>query len=212
VTVRNLGPDTAVNLRVRDDVPAGLVNVVWSCDASGGAVCPQAGGNGDLNVLVPSLVNGGVLSFTLFGNVAGSPTQIVNIAWVELPTDNSVEDPVSGNNSATDTDVLEELFHDGFESPAVSAPMGNHRLPDAALRVSLDSVAIMVYALDDANGEALRVYARVHEGQMHYALALRDGNAAMRLAPWVSYGGEPTLNLTAHQLGQGWVLASAQLR
>jgi len=43
VTVRNLGADAAAQIRVRDSVPAGLANVVWSCDASGGLVCPQTG-------------------------------------------------------------------------------------------------------------------------------------------------------------------------
>ena len=46
VTVRNNGPDTAANIRVLDSVPAGLSNVSWSCDASGGAVCAPTGGSG----------------------------------------------------------------------------------------------------------------------------------------------------------------------
>lgn len=212
VTVRNNGPDSAVNIRIRDDIPAGLVNVVWSCDASGGAVCPQSGGNGDLDVMVPVLVSGGVLNFTFYGNVSGSPGQIVNTALVELPADDTIEDPTPGNNSATDTDLLEELFRDGFEGPAVNAPTGSYRLPQAALRSGLGEVAVAVHTLTDAAGEALRVYAREFDGRIQYALATRDGSGALRLGAWASYVVEPTLSWSAVELGDGWVLTGAGLR
>ena len=54
VTVRNLGADAAAQIRVRDNVPAGLTDVVWSCDASGGVACPQAGGSGNLDATIAS--------------------------------------------------------------------------------------------------------------------------------------------------------------
>lgn len=70
----------------------------------------------------------------------------------------------------------------------------------------------MVYVLDDANGEALRVYARLVEGQVQYALASRNGTGELRLAAWSSYAGEPILSWTARQVGAGWVLESVTLR
>jgi uncharacterized repeat protein (TIGR01451 family) len=99
VTVRNLGPDAAANIRVRDDIPAGLTDVVWTCDASGGVSCNQASGSGNLDVTIASFPVGGLLNYTFFGNVLGTPEQIVNTALVELPIDTTIEDPVPGNNS-----------------------------------------------------------------------------------------------------------------
>ena len=212
ITVRNLGPHAAAVIRVRDQVPAGVINVNWTCDASGGVACPAASGSGNLDVTVAAFPVGGLLNFSFFGNVSGSPAQIVNTALVELPADTTIEDPVLGNNSASDTNLLDLLFKNGFEDPAVGAPAGSYRLPTLGLRAALDEVARVVYVLDDANGEALRVYARLLDGQVQYALASRNSNGELRLAAWTSYAGEPTLSWTARQVGEGWVLETAAIR
>jgi uncharacterized repeat protein (TIGR01451 family) len=212
VTVRNLGADAAAQIRVIDNVPAGLVDVVWTCDASGGVACPQAGGSGNLALTVASFPVGGLLNFTFFGNVSGSPAQIVNTALVVLPADTTIEDPVPGNNSATDTNLLELLFENGFEAVAVNAPNGSFRLPSASLRGSLDEVAVAVYELDDVNGEALRVYARVVGSEVQYALATRNAQGQLRLGIWASYASDPLLTWTARPVAEGWVLDSAGLR
>jgi hypothetical protein len=193
-------------------VPAGLVDVVWTCDASGGVACPQAGGSGNLDVTIASFPVGGLLNFIFYGNVDGSPAQLVNTALVQLPADTTIEDPVPGNNSASDTNLLELLFANGFEAAAVNAPAGSVRLSGAALRGSLDQVAVVVYALDDANGEALRVYARVIGDEVRYALALRNAQGRLRLGAWASYAGDPLLTWTARPVADGWVLDSAALR
>jgi uncharacterized repeat protein (TIGR01451 family) len=211
VTVRNLGPDTAENLRVIDIIPAGLINVVWSCDASGGAICPQTGGSGNLDLIIPSFINGALLNFTFFGNVQSSTATISNTASVELPADTTVEDPVLGNNSATDTNVADELFANGFEDAMVNAASGSYRLPSLALRGVLDEVAVVVLRLDDARGEALRVYARVFAGQVQYALALRGNDQLLHLGAWHSFDGEPTLSWSAAPQQDTWVLQSAEL-
>ena len=212
VTVRNNGPDTAVNLRVRDNVPAGLSNVIWSCDASGGVTCAPTGGSGNLDVSVASMASGALLNYTFFGNVSGAPGQIVNTAQVDLPIDTTVEDPNPSNNSATDTDILDDLFQNGFEDLPVNAPAGSYRLPSAALRSALDEVAVVAYSLSDVNGEALRVYARVLDDQVQYALATRDPSGALRLGTWTRYATEPSLSWTARQQARGWVLEGAELR
>jgi uncharacterized repeat protein (TIGR01451 family) len=212
VTVRNLGADAAANIRVRDQVPAGLVNVDWSCDASGGVACPATGGSGNLDLTVSAFPVGGLLNFTFFGNVSGSPAQIVNTALVELPADTTIEDPLPGNNSATDTNLLELLFKNGFEAVAVNAPNGSFRLPSASLRGSIDEVAVVVYALDDVNGEALRVYARVIGNEVQYALAMRNAQGQLRLGTWSGYDGDPLLTWNARPVADGWVLDSAGLR
>ncbi len=212
VTVRNLGADAAAQIRVVDNVPAGLVNVVWSCDASGGVACPSTGGSGSLDVTVPSFPVGGLLSFTFYGNVDGSPAQLANTAQVQLPADTTIEDLVPGNNSATDTNLLDRLFANGFESAAVNAQGGNFRLPGISLRSVLDEVALVVYRLDDANGEALRVYARVIDGELQFALATRNAQGRLRLGAWARYTGEPLLTWTARAVAEGWVLESAGLQ
>ena len=212
VTVRNLGPDAAALIRVRDQVPAGVVNVNWTCFASGGVACPVAGGSGNLDVTLGAFPVGGLLNFSFFGNVSGSPAQIVNIALAELPADTTIEDANPGNNSAIDSDLLELLLTNGFEDAAVSAPAGAYRLPSLALRSTLDEVARVVYVLDDANGEGLRVYARTFNGEVQYALAGRAEGGALRLAPWRSYQGEPTLIWTARSVVGAWVLEGVELR
>ncbi len=212
VTVRNLGADAAANIRVRDQIPAGLVDVVWSCDASGGVACPQAGGSGDLDATIGAFPVGALLNYTFYGNVVGSPAQIVNTALVELPADTTIEDPVPGNNSATDTNLLEFLFRNGFEDPLVNAPTGAYRLPSVGLREALNEVARVVFVLDDANGEALRVYARLFNGEVQYALAGRASNGLLRLTAWRSFASEPTLSWTATAGDRGWVLQGVDLR
>ena len=141
VIVRNLGPDDAANIRVVDTIPAGLTDVVWSCDASGGGVCPNSGGAGNLDVVLANVRVGALLNFTFFGNVAGSPLVIANTASIVLPADTTIDDPVPGNNSAADTDQIDFSFRDGFENPPVSAPSGSARIPALALARSLGDEA-----------------------------------------------------------------------
>ena len=205
------GPDGAANFRVTDRAPAGLADVVWSCDASGGAICPQSGGIGDLDVVVTSLRAGGLLNFTLYGNATGAP-EIVNTAALALPSDNTLDDPTPGNNSATDSNRLENLFRNGFEPAAVNSASGAFHIPGLALRGAVGEVAVPVYSLDDAQGEALRVYARTLDSRMQLALASRDSQGRLRLGAWQGFEGEPTLNWTARRNGDGWLFQGAELR
>jgi uncharacterized repeat protein (TIGR01451 family) len=211
VQVRNLGPDTAETIRLQDTLPAGLSTGQWSCDASGGASCAQNSGIGNLDQLIPLLPRTGVLNYTLFANVIGSPTSISNTASLVLPPD-TIDDPQAANNSATDLSILERLFANGFEAPSVSAPSGSFVLPGLALRSALDPVAISVYRLSDSRGPALRVYARLWNGEVEYALASRDGDGRLRLNAWQRHAGEPTLRWTASQNAAGWVIQTATLQ
>jgi uncharacterized repeat protein (TIGR01451 family) len=211
IQLRNLGPDRAANLRLRDIVPAGLVDVHWSCDSSNGAVCPANGGNGDIDAQIASYPVGALLNYTLFGNVAGNPDQILNTASLELPADTTIEDGNPGNNSASDLNLRNRLFADGFEATTVNAAFGSFALPSAALRAVVDATARAVFVLDDAQGEAARVYARVFDGQLQYALAQRDSQGRLRLGQWLSYSGDPQLRWTASEQARGWVVQSVSL-
>ncbi len=208
VTVRNLGPDAAANIRVRDNIPAGLTDVLWTCDASGGVACSQAAGSGNLDMTIASIPVDGLLNYTFFGNVAGTPAQIVNTALVELPVDTTIEDPAPGNNSASDTDLINYLLRNGFEDPQVNAPSGGVRL--SATRSVADE-ANVVLVLDDANGIGARVYARTLDGEVQYALATRSAGM-LRLGAWRSYPGAATLHWTARPVATGWVLETVEIR
>ncbi len=116
VVVSNAGPDPIHALRISNPVPAGLINVSWTCAATGAAECPAASGNGGIDRNIPQLPLNGTLVFTLGGTVDGSPPQITSTASLSLPVDNSLEDPNLSNNSVSDTDQLEVLFRNGFES------------------------------------------------------------------------------------------------
>jgi len=211
IQLRNLVADKAENLRLRDTVPAGLVDVLWTCDSSGGATCPAVSGSGNIDAQIPNYPVGALLNYSFFGNVAGSPDQILNTATLELPADGTIEDGNLANNSASDLNLRNLLFADGFETATVTAAAGSYRLPSAALLRVLDGVARVVFVLDDANGQAARVYARVFNGQLQYALAQRAGSGVLRLGPWISYGAEPLLSWSAREGVRGWVVDTLRL-
>jgi hypothetical protein len=212
VQVRNTGPDAAAQVRVQDNVPAGLSAATWTCEASGGAVCSPANGTGNIDMTLASLPVGSLVTYTFQGTVSGAPEQIVNTATLTLPADTTVEDPNAGNNSATDINVLESLFANGFEAPLVNGPEGSTRLPTAALAPVLDEVARVVFKLDDKRGEMARVYARLHLGAVEYALATRGADGRWTLAPWSGYAVDPTLSWNAELSAGSWQLTRVQLR
>ena len=80
-----------------------FADLTWVCVPSAGSLCP-AGGTGA--VLAPvTLLVGGTATFTIRGRVAPAARgTLVNTATVIAPAE--VQDPLPGNNSATDTDRL----------------------------------------------------------------------------------------------------------
>ncbi|MCB0242445.1 MAG: hypothetical protein KDI12_03485, partial [Anaerolineae bacterium] len=103
------------------------------------------------------------------------------------------------------------LFADGFEAATVTAATGTYRLPSAELQRALDATARVVYALDDANGQAARIYARVFNGQLQYALAQRASSGLLRLGPWIRHDAEPLLSWSASEAARGWVVDTLNL-
>jgi uncharacterized repeat protein (TIGR01451 family) len=212
VQVRNHGPDSAAQVGVQDLIPAGLNSVHWSCDSSGGATCMPSSGDGDLDMILPSLPVGALLNYSYFGTVDGAPAQIVNTATLILPADNTVDDPNSANNVAVDQNLMEALFADGFEAPQVQAPEGSLRLPTVDLATVLDGIARTVFVLTDRNGQAARVYARLYLGTVEYALARRGIDGRWTLGPWSAYAVEPTLSWSAQDIDGAWQLTRIDLR
>ncbi len=101
IVVSNAGPADAIGANVSDGFPSDLTSVSWSCVASGSGFCNPTGA-GNLNQTV-NLPAGASVTFTVNTSVVFNATgRLVNKASVRPPA--GVADPVSTNNSATDTD------------------------------------------------------------------------------------------------------------
>lgn len=211
ITLRNNGPDPVTQPRFTDVVPAVLLNSRWTCAASGGGICPQAGGVGNIDASVVTLPSGAVLTYTLSANVPRpGPASISNTAQVALPSDGTIVDPTLSNQSATDTDTLTTAFAHSFESPAINASTGTLLIPGLQNRGNIDFVAKVLISLDDGRGEALRVYARDFDGGLEYAIAIRDRNGVWTLGTWQAHSGNPNLRWTAERDGDAWYLSQAR--
>jgi hypothetical protein len=75
-----------------------------------------------------------------------------------------------------------------------------------------DATAISAFSLQDQAGEALRVYARMLDGQLEYALATRGLDGKLILGSWQHFAAEPTLTWSAQETDRGYQLISAQWR
>ena len=108
IVARNLGPFGAQNARVQDLLPSGISTASWTCAAANGAVCRTASGSGaiDARVDLPFNASGAAATatFTLTMAVPSTFTgPLTNTATIAVAPGNT--DPVSSNNSATDTNT-----------------------------------------------------------------------------------------------------------
>jgi hypothetical protein len=131
---------------------------------------------------------------------------------LQLPSDGTVVATTPANLSATDTDLLNFIFRNGFEDPTLNASAGTFKLPTIALRGLLDEVAVSIYSLSDANGEALRIYGRERDGVQEFALATRDASGRWKLGEWQRFSLEPTLSWRAVKVDVGFVLQTLELK
>jgi uncharacterized repeat protein (TIGR01451 family) len=100
IVVTNAGPDPAVGATVIDTLPNTVINVTWTCAATGGS-CSSPGGSGDLNTSV-NLNSGGTATFTISGWLALSARDtLTNDASVSHGADSN-----PSNNSASDSDIV----------------------------------------------------------------------------------------------------------
>ncbi|RDX36292.1 DUF11 domain-containing protein [Kangiella sp. HD9-110m-PIT-SAG07] len=74
IVITNNGPESADGLLVSDALPAGLESVTWSCRANAGAVCANASGSGDVAETIPTLPNGGSVTFRVTGTYSTDPS------------------------------------------------------------------------------------------------------------------------------------------
>ena len=112
IKIWNKGPTVASSSTFIDNVPAGITNVSWSCNASGSAVCGTASGSSNtINVTTGALpvnsatgvpTSGDYLTFTVTGT-AGTVGTLNNTASIAVT---SGTDPVSANNSSQATTTV----------------------------------------------------------------------------------------------------------
>jgi len=101
VVVRNAGPSPAVGARVRDDVPAAVTGVTWTCAVTVGVGrCGDAAGAGNLIETSVDLDPGAAITYTIVGRLnPDAEGALSNTAVVRRPNDNTDLD--LSNNTAT---------------------------------------------------------------------------------------------------------------
>jgi 3-phytase len=106
IAVTNNGPSSVSNTTVIDNFPAELTGVTWTASGTGGAGGFDTSGNGNINDAGISLASGATITYLVTATVdATVGTTLSNTANV---SDATVADPVSSNNSATDTVTVAE--------------------------------------------------------------------------------------------------------
>jgi uncharacterized repeat protein (TIGR01451 family) len=102
ITASNSGPSNATGATVTDTFPPSLT-CTWTCAGAGGGTCTAAG-SGNLGDTV-NLPSGGSVTYTAICAVSAAATgTLSNTANVTVPA--GVNDPVPGNNNATDNDTV----------------------------------------------------------------------------------------------------------
>ena len=101
IQVSNRGPSAMLGARVRDNLPAALLDAEWTCRPTGSATCATTG-DGDINDVV-DLATDTAVTYTLTAIVGPSTGGILsNTASAEVPQ--GANDPDPTNNAATDAD------------------------------------------------------------------------------------------------------------
>lgn len=100
IVASNAGPDSVSSATVADTFPASLT-CTWTCVGAGGGICTSSGtGNLSDSVNLPS---GSAVTYTASCAISAAATgTLSNTATVTPP----INDPNTGNNSATDSDNL----------------------------------------------------------------------------------------------------------
>ncbi len=115
ITVDNLGPEDAVSLVVEDELPTALDDdtAVWSCVATGSAVC-TANGTADIFDVVDIPAGEGLIYLLSVEPQFIEGRSVENTASVISM--GSIFDSDTSNNTSVDTDII-ALFLDGMEAP-----------------------------------------------------------------------------------------------
>ena len=102
ITAANAGPNGVTGATVTDTFPTALT-CSWTCTGAGGGACP-ASGTGSINSNI-NLPAGGSANFSATCSISASASgTLTNTASIAAPA--GVTDPVSTNNTASDSDTL----------------------------------------------------------------------------------------------------------
>lgn len=105
IVVSNSGPSNATGATVTDLFPTSLTGVSYTASSVSGATGFTAAGGGNISDTV-NLPAGSSITYVAIAALRPSTTtSLFNTATVSAPA--GVSDPVSGNNSATDSDALD---------------------------------------------------------------------------------------------------------
>jgi uncharacterized repeat protein (TIGR01451 family) len=105
IVASNAGPSNAPGSTVADIFPASLTGVTWTCVGAGGGTCTAAGA-GNINDTV-NLPAGANVTYTVSATVSAAATGSLSNTATVTPAA-GITDPVPGNNSATDTDNINQ--------------------------------------------------------------------------------------------------------
>jgi uncharacterized repeat protein (TIGR01451 family) len=104
IVVTNVGPSKVTGAVISDNFPSIFTGVTYTAAQSGGATGFTASGSGNINNTVTMPVNS-TITYKATGTISASATgSISDTATVTAPS--GVTDPITANNSATDTDTL----------------------------------------------------------------------------------------------------------
>ncbi|WP_420963660.1 DUF7507 domain-containing protein, partial [Brucella sp. IR073] len=104
IVVSNNGPEDVIGAKVNDPLPAGFTGM-WTCgNATGGAVCGAASGNGSLDTTADLPAGSSVTYAFSMGIPASYSGALTNTATVTPPE--GVTDTDTTNNTASDTDTV----------------------------------------------------------------------------------------------------------
>ena len=119
VEVRNLGPDTATNSIVLTELLPASTTSNWTCQASGGAVCPAANGSGDLEWSLDLPVAAGLDLYieAPIGDPPPAELELLVAAATDRAAPNHVHDTDTSQNLALEITPVDLLFRDDFDEP-----------------------------------------------------------------------------------------------
>ena len=85
ITVTSTGNTAADGTVVVDTLPKGLLNATWTCQASGGAVCPAVAGSGDVNETLATFPQQSQVVYTIVAQVSASVVGSLNNVATATP-------------------------------------------------------------------------------------------------------------------------------
>ncbi len=137
ILVTNAGPLPVQGARLRDLLPPGLGDGLWTCTPVQLASCPQAAGAGDIDQTLDLPVNA-VLRYQLSAVVAAAAgSTVTNTATIEMPATIIELEPDDNTASDSNSVIVDGVFQDRFQFHPVFGKSSRFR-PGQAKRAAGD--------------------------------------------------------------------------